>query len=136
MAQLDYAMLAEFARADQAGLLTVVGGGFDRIQVSSLGLVHQMFLVVRFRLTDDEKLVNFEVKVVPPGEPQFELTVTGSATVSPTSRPVPGNFGTLSVIGLGLPIASPGSHRVQIYLEGDLVKELPFDVDVASQAAS
>jgi len=31
--------LAEFAKVDAAGLLTIVGGGFDHLQVSSPGLV-------------------------------------------------------------------------------------------------
>ncbi|GLZ41217.1 hypothetical protein [Actinokineospora sp. NBRC 105648] len=50
MASLDFAMLAEFAELDSAGLLTVVGGGFDRIEVRSPGLVQQVHLVMRFEL--------------------------------------------------------------------------------------
>lgn len=34
MASLDYALLAEYARVDASGLLTVVGGSFDRVTVS------------------------------------------------------------------------------------------------------
>lgn len=136
MAQLDYATLAEFAKVDAAGLLTVVGGGFDHLQVNAPGLVHQIFVVIRFKLDDDEDSAAFEVKVVPPDKPEFELLISGSAQPGPRTRAIPGNLGALTVMGLGLPITTPGRYTVQVRMSGDVVRDLPFEVELMGEAAS
>lgn len=135
MAQLDFAMLAEFARLDPSGLLTVVGGGFDRVQVSAPGLVNQMFLVMRFKLEDDERSASYEVKVIPPGDaPPFRMTLTGTAETPADAQFIPGNLAATSVIGLGIPLETSGTFRVQVLMNGEVAREVRFAVDIADQA--
>jgi hypothetical protein len=129
-------MLAEFARLDSAGLLTMVGGGFDRIEVGSLGLVHQVFLVLRFNLAAEETSAAFGVQVVSPGEPAFQLGISGTATMTDTgARTVSGNRDVVSVIGLGLPVSSAGRYSIQVSVNGELTRTVPLEVDLVAEAA-
>ena len=63
MATLDYALLAEYARIDPAGLVTIVGGSFDRVQATSTSGAHQMYVVMRVLLDESEGAASFEVSV-------------------------------------------------------------------------
>jgi hypothetical protein len=110
----------------------VVGAAFDRLQVGSLGLVHQFSLAMRVRLAAAEKSVAFEVKVVPPGNHPFDMAISGTAQVNSEARPVEGNAGVVSVLNVGVPILDVGRYVVQVHIEGALVRELPFEVDLVS----
>ncbi|MGH4008373.1 MAG: hypothetical protein ACRDTH_09525 [Pseudonocardiaceae bacterium] len=50
------------ARVDQAGLITIVGGGFDRVRVPDPGGMQQVFVAMRIVLDEREPDVPFEVK--------------------------------------------------------------------------
>lgn len=47
MATLAYALLAEYARIDLAGLVTIVGGSFDRIQATNTSGAQQTYVLMR-----------------------------------------------------------------------------------------
>lgn len=136
MADLDFALLAEFARVDPAGLLTLVGGGFDRVQASGPGLVQQMFVVMRVHLAEDERTVGFEVRVAPPGEEPFKIRVSGVASANPQEVSPSGRHAVVTVVGLGIPINTQGRYVVQVFIAGSLVRELPFAVDFMASTAS
>lgn len=134
MAELDFAMLAEYARLDAAGLLTVVGGGFDRVQASGPGLVHRMSVAARIKLADDESGANFEIKIIPPGPSNFTMGISGVSTIKEGAQPVAGNAGVISVVDLGVPISEAGRYTVQFFIAGKLARELPFEVEFTSPA--
>lgn len=135
MADLDFAILAEYARVDPSGLLTVIGGTFERLQINGPGLVHQVYLAIRAKLDDSENSVSFQVKVLPPDQTQFQMGITGTANVNPRAQPMSGNKAVLSVVGMGIPINSPGRYTVQVTLEGGARRDLQFIVDFAQQSA-
>jgi transposase len=55
VATLDYALLAEYARIDPAGLVTIVGGSFDRVQATSISGAQQTYVVMRVLLDESEE---------------------------------------------------------------------------------
>ncbi|GGU29033.1 DUF6941 family protein [Lentzea flava] len=137
MAELDTAILAEFAKLDQAGLLTMVGGGFDRVRVSSPGLVHQFFLVLRFRLAEDERSAPFAARVVAPSTgPQFLMGIAGEAVRADDAAAVAGHSYAVSVIGIGIPLMAAGTYTIQVEVGGTVTREVPFEVEFPSQTAS
>lgn len=136
MADLDFALLAEFARVDPAGLLTLVSGGFDRVQASGPGLVQQVFVAFRTQLDEGERTVGFKVRVVSPGEDQPEVAVSGVTAANPPAEPQPQQLGVVSVVGLGIPINAEGRYVVQVSIGGSLARELPFVVNFSPTTAS
>ncbi|WP_169514641.1 DUF6941 family protein [Actinokineospora enzanensis] len=136
MAGLDFAMLAEFARVDSGGLLTVVGGGFDRMEVRSSGLVQQVHLVMRFNLGDGETSVGFGVRVLTPGDPVFQVEVSGLAVTDNREADAPVARHAVTVIPLGFPVAVSGSYALEIQVDGQVVGSLPFEVRIVAGTAS
>lgn len=128
MAELDFAMLAEFARVDAAGLLTVVGGSFDRVQTPGPGPVYPFALILRARLDEGEKSLSFEAQVTAPGKTGPVLGISGSSEVNPAAEPLDGRYYVQSVINMGVPISTAGRYTVSVLLDGALVRELPFQV--------
>lgn len=133
MAQLEYALLAEYARLDAAGLLTVVGGHFDRVQTPTPGRVYSFAVTFRVRLEDAERSVPFEIKVSPPSDQGGALALSGTAQVSPTAE-VGGHY-SQTVVNLGMPILVAGRYTVRVYVADELAKELPFEVTFTESVA-
>jgi hypothetical protein len=85
VATLDYALLAEYARIDPAGLVTIVGGSFDRVQATSTGGAQQTYVVMRVLLDESEETTSFEVSVEPPNKayaPQLAGTAIRAGRVA------------------------------------------------------
>lgn len=66
LARLQYALLAEYARVDAAGLLTVVGAGFDHVGVQSLPAYQSMGLALRLLLPEGQEQANVGIGLRPP----------------------------------------------------------------------
>ncbi|WP_037317169.1 DUF6941 family protein [Amycolatopsis orientalis] len=128
MAELDFAMLAEYARVDPAGLLTVAGGAFDQIEAPGPGLVQRMALAFRLTFEPDEASTTLEIKINQPGNDSFALGL--SSTVSPQveGRKIVTKPAVVMAVDMGFPVMAAGRYIVQIIVAGQLVKELPFDV--------
>jgi hypothetical protein len=134
MAELDLALLAEYAKVDQVGLLTIVGGGFDRLQVSTVGqgTMQQLYTVLRFRLSESEPPAPFEVKIRP-ADASYEIGLTGSATKNPGARPVDGYVHFAIAVGMFVPLPVAGRYVVEVQLDGESVRELPFVVEISQR---
>jgi uncharacterized protein DUF6941 len=129
MAALDYAILAEFARVDSANLLTVVGGSFDKVQTNAPSATQQIYVALRVLLSEDEDSVAVEVRAVAPsGEPT--VAMSNEARRSPEAQPLDGMFNIMLAIGMLAILQSGGRYVVQVLLNGDMAKELPFLVDL------
>lgn len=131
MATLDYALLAEYARIDPAGLVTIVGGSFDRVQASSTRGSQQTYVVMRVLLDESEEAASFEISLEPPTK-TYVLQVAGTVPRNPAAVPVDGRVGVTAVIGLMVPLIAPGRYVAKVSLEGQPAQDLPFVVDVAS----
>ncbi len=113
MATLDYALLAEYARIDPAGLVTIVGGSFDRVQAMSTSGAHPTYLVMRVLLDESEEAASFEVSVEPPNK-VYALQLTGTAARHPAAVPVDGRVGVTLTIGLMVPIVAAGLYVARV----------------------
>jgi hypothetical protein len=134
MAALDYAMLAEYARIDSAGLLTIVGGGFDRVRVVGGDRpVQQMYVALRVLMTEDEDRVPFEIKVRAP-EHEYEIVVGGATERAADATPVGGFYSFTAAMGVVAPLPMAGEYVVEIILAGDVVRRLAFVVTLAAAA--
>ena len=111
MASLDYVIMSEFARVDPSGLVTIVGGSFDRLQAPQRGVGQQLFITLR-ALLETETSVLFEVKVLPPTG-QFEIKVNGQAARRPEALPLDGHVGVIATVGLVVPLQTEGRHEVR-----------------------
>jgi hypothetical protein len=130
VATLDYALLAEYARIDPAGLVTIVGGSFDRVQATSTSGAQQTYVVMRVLLDESEEAVSFEVSVEPPSK-AYALQLAGTAERNPAAVPVDGRVGVTLVIGFMVPIVAAGRYVARVSLDGQPVQDLPFVVDIA-----
>lgn len=135
MAELDYAMLAEFARLDASGLLTVVGGNFDQVATGRSGVVYPCALFLRFRLDQGEDSVSFEVKINGADEPEPIVGVTGSAQISPDAASIDGKYYPQSVVPLGVPLMKAGRYTVAVTVDGEVAREMPFVVTFSEPEA-
>lgn len=135
MATLDYALLAEYARIDPAGLVTIVGGSFDRVQATRTSGAQQTYVVMRVLLDESEEAASFEVSIEPPGK-NYTLQVAGTAARNPAAVPVDGRVSVTLAIGLMVPIVAAGRYVARVSLEGKPVQDLPFVVDLARNDGS
>jgi hypothetical protein len=135
VATLAYALLAEYARIDPAGLVTIVGGSFDRIQATNTSGAQQTYIVMRVLLDELEEAASFEVSIEPPGK-SYTLPVTGTAARNPAAVQVDGRVGVTLTIGFMIPIIAAGRYVARVSLEGQPVQDLPFVVDVAGNNGS
>lgn len=130
MAKLDYALLADYARVDAAGLLTVVGGSFDRVTSPNEVATHQVHVVLRVFLEEaDEEPVPIDVRVVAPDQ-QYEIGLSTTAQRNPAAKPIDGLTTATLTVGLLAPLPTSGRYIVRILLAGEPVKELPFIVEL------
>jgi Family of unknown function (DUF6941) len=135
MASLDFVLLAEYARVDQAGLITIVGGGFDRVRVPAQGGMQQVFVAMRIVLDEREPDVPFEVKAQSPDN-HYQIGVAGTTRRVPDVQPSDGKINFIAAIGLVVPIQMAGRYLVQIVLAGEVVRSLPFAVEFAPPEGS
>jgi hypothetical protein len=127
MATLDTAMLAEYARVDSAGLITMVAGGFVHVRSTEAGAM-PIAVALRFWLPEGEPAVQFEIKIKPPDK-SYDLAVSGSATPGEVSRPIDGLIGVSVAVRATVPLPAAGRYVVEVWLEDAKARELPFIVE-------
>lgn len=118
------------------GKLYVLGAGWNRITAALFPARHDRVavgLLVRLPAGAEHRARRFDLRVVGPGD---EALVLGSGPDGPVSS-ITGEFTAggpeeqvvplaLNLNGLGLP--KPGPYRIEVSVEGDLRKTLPFVV--------
>jgi hypothetical protein len=128
VATLDYALLAEYARVDAAGLLTVVGGSFDRVQAGNSTAAQQLFVALRVLLDESEQPSDFEITVRPPSG-QFSIGISGQAAPNAAAVPVDGTVAVVITVGVLVPLPEVGRYVVSVTLAGREQRELGFIVE-------
>lgn len=128
MAILDYALLAEYARVDAAGLLTVVGASFERVQAQSPGAAQAMSVALRILLDEAESGADFDVQIRPPSG-QYALGFSGTAARPTNPVIVDGRAAVILVLGIAVPLVEAGVYSVVVTLSDETVKTVPFVVE-------
>lgn len=123
---LDYAFLADFARVDPNGTLTVVGASFTMLQVEALPVGHLFSIAGRVRIADGSGPVALTAEVAgPEGSPrigvQTELRQGDHAVV------YQGRVGVVFCLTTIYPIGREGLYTVTLSLEGRPVRHLAFE---------
>ena len=129
MATLDYALLAEYARVDASGLITIVGGSFDRIEAATgPEAIYHIYVALRVLVEESEaaNLVPVEVRVLSPGD--YQMAVSTRVQPSPSAESFDGRYSIMLAIGLNLPLPVAGRYVVQVSIDGGVARDLPFNV--------
>ena len=127
MAELDYAVRADFARVDGDGTLTVVGG--HRTAVTVPGLPAQQALAVAGRLWMGRR--------EPPAQlslgattPEGDVPVVASWVLEPGPEQVEGagRHSASFAVTVVAPVTAAGPHSLVLSVNGEVARQLPFTV--------
>ena len=125
--ELDYALLAEWARVNATGTLTVIDGSFLRVS-APVGTLVPLAVAGRVRFLGEP----FETTV----RVQFELTEGPSisfevvATAEEETSYGEGRRHVLFALNTQLPVLSAGRCKVSIFLNGVLARDLYFAMEL------
>ena len=129
MAEFDLLILAEYARVDASGLLTVVGGGFDRVQVPSLPAQQPASVAVRVLLDETERSVPLQVTARAP-DSRYVINLLGSGERPEGARPHEGKVGVTLVVSTMLPLSVTGVYEILVRLADLPERRLSFVVEM------
>jgi hypothetical protein len=127
MAELDYAVLADFARVDGDGTLTVVGA--HRAVVVTAALPAQQVLSVAGRLWMGRREPPAQLSlgaVTPDGE----IPVVADWSLEPGAEQAEGSsrWSASFAVTVVAPLAVTGSYALVLSVNGDVARTLPFSV--------
>jgi hypothetical protein len=119
VAELEFAILAEYARLEPgSGLLTLVGGGFDRVTAQTLPVRLQAAYAVRVSLGEkDEPGADLVVIVESPRE-ESVLQVVGRFDKPDNPVVVGGKVGVTTVAPLVMSLQVAGTYKVRLLING------------------
>lgn len=127
MAELDYLFLADFAKVEPSGTLTVVGASWTVLRVQSFPAMHMLGIAGRVRLHAGDAPAPGRLLIEGPDESvslNLEITIEAdqNARVYGDNR-----VGSLFAVNLPVPIVKAGLHWVRLELEGQTVRSLAFE---------
>lgn len=130
MPDLDYAVLCEFARIEPGGLVHLISGGIDTIEVEKVPhrATFSLAVNVLFARSECERPHRLELKVQ--GYDGEEIgTMTGTTTPKWPSD-FPGHWKTPSQVALnfGFVIPAFSEYSVDVLINDSLAKTIPFRV--------
>lgn len=129
MPDLDFAFLADYARA-KSGAIDSLSLGFDTIHVRALPVSHQTFVGLRIHLdrSDCESIHRIEIIVQSTdGDRMCEVLFNVEARW-PDPEPMLGLVGVQAVIPILMPLSTAGRHSVELAIDGEHLKSIPFAV--------
>lgn len=132
MAEIDYAFLAEFAKVEPHGVLTVVGASWTFVEAAQFPMSYRMSVACRVRATIDEGPIPFSVMFRGPTVATMPITIgaEGLLEAGPNTHPYgPDNrLGHLFAMDMQVLLSEPGLYEVLIELpeHGDR-RRLAFD---------
>jgi hypothetical protein len=140
VADLDFAILADYARVEN-GLGYLIAGGLDRIRMAEVPHTQNVGLLMRllFTLGEADRAHRLEIMVLNADGGRLRQ-VQGSITPRVPFDHRPGRqLQMMSAINFGVPIPSYGSYSIEIVLNDVSIKTIPIDVvktDAPAGAAS
>jgi hypothetical protein len=116
VAEIDYAILAEYGRVDPAGLVTVVGASFDRLTLGSIPGAVQLSIVVRVIGERGEGDISIRIDVYGPTD---DLLVGARATLSEPAQAnlFAGRFAVAGAYSFPIPFQASGGHTVKVWID-------------------
>lgn len=137
MIELDYAFLADYARVESNGTLTVIGASWTFIVASQVPAVHRMAIAGRIRSTPEAEPVPLRIEVVAP-EGKYRMALNAELTRAPAARPygAAGRVGHLFAVDMDLPLPVYGLYEVHIHVADRHARRLAFDVVEGPAAVS
>ena len=128
MAELDYAFLADYAQIE-GGKISALGASYTHAQVDTLPSPWMTTVAGRIRATEGEGPVELIVKIVPPDN-AYEISAAGQIEAGTGVWPYDGKVGLLFTLTAQMPLVSEGLYEVFVYLNGDQVRRLAFNVEL------
>lgn len=124
--ELDYAFLAEYARVE-GNSLTAVGASFTSLSVPPLPFSTTIYVAGRFRSPANGTPFSVEVRVGAADDDPAVIMVTSMDPAIAIS-PYRGRVGMTFAVGIPVTFATLGMKQVRIVLEGEVVRDLYFEV--------
>ena len=123
-AELDYAFLAQWARINNDGTLTAIDASFLRV-IAALGTLFPLAVAGRVRFTGEPHAAELMIEFDGGG-----ATMSYSATITADENTSYGDGRRHALFALTtqIPVVTEGDYRVNLRLDGDLVRELLFTV--------
>jgi hypothetical protein len=128
MAELDYAYLADYAQIE-GGKISALGASYTHARVAEVPSGWMTTVVGRIRAREDEGPINLSIKIVPPNG-EYDMEVAGAIEAGKDVRPYDGKVGLLFTFMAQMPILSEGLYQVLVFVEGEQVRRLAFDVEI------
>jgi len=125
--ELDYAYLADYATVAD-GKLSAIGASFTHAKVAPGVESMNLSLAGRFRAPEDTTGARVQVEVQGPGD-RFNVKADAVIEVTNPGRPYGGKIGILFAFNLTIPVVGTGLYVVTLYLEGEQVRRLAFDIE-------
>jgi len=132
MAELDFAFLADYA-AIQNGKLTAVGASFTHVRAATLPAMQTLSVAGRVRAREDTPPIALGVAVTGPGG-SYELELASVLRRQPDMLAYDGKVGLLFAVTMNLPLLTEGLYVVRIRLDGEDVRRLAFEVELANRS--
>lgn len=132
MAELDFAFLADYA-AIQNGKLTAVGASFTHVRAATLPAMQTFSLAGRVRAQEDTPPIALGVAVTGSGG-SYELELASVLRRQPEMLAYDGKVGLLFAVTMNLPLLAEGLYVVRIRLDGEDVRRLAFEVELANRS--
>ncbi|GAA1450516.1 DUF6941 family protein [Nesterenkonia lacusekhoensis] len=128
---LDYAFLAEYARAE-GNSLTAIGASFTQIDVPQVPAQFMLYVAGRIRAKEAGDPFPLSLRVGP-DDASDRIQLETSLDPKSAVHPYRGRVGIIFAVGIPLGIDVAGLHRVDIVLGEEQARTLYFSVnDLAS----
>lgn len=131
--RVDLALLADYAEVTQRGGKLMVCGIFDRITLADLDAVHpHMALALKLACEPgEEALHHLSVRLVDPDGADVVPPMDGDVEVKPEGD---GDASANLILDLNLvKFGAAGPHSFDIFLDGELQKQVPLTVGYAGR---
>jgi hypothetical protein len=129
VAELDYALLADYARVDADGTLTAIGAHRAVIAVGALPAQQVLAAAGRLWMGRREPAAHLELSA---RTPEGDVGTIAAWEVLPglEQADLPGRVSACFALAVVAPLSSTGAHVLVLSVNGEAVAELPFAVVV------
>lgn len=129
MPDLDFALIADYVRAD-GGVAHMIGGGIDTVHAPAIPFGQNVGLLARLKLTPNECGRPHRVEVFfqdADGQRLAEITGTFSAEWSDDGTPG-GKVGVLLAFNIVVPMPTHGLYSFELLVNDSSIKSIPLRV--------
>lgn len=125
--ELDYAFLAEYARAE-GNSLTAVGASFTQINVPEVPARFTLYIAGRIRAQEDGEPFPLQLRVGP-DHSSDRIQLETSLDPKQAVYPYRGRVGIIFAVGIPLGLEVSGLHRVDVLIGEEQARALYFSVN-------